>query len=125
MKITIETIPHTQQRYPTVGDWFTDTDGTLVIRVSDLGDSRMEALVAIHELVEVLLCQHKAIPQAEVDAFDIKFEATRMPGNTDEPGDDPQAPYKRQHCLATGIERTMASALDVDWSEYEGKLEAL
>ena len=45
MKITIDTIPHNQQRYPTVGDWAFDSNGNLIIAVSDLGDWRYNALV--------------------------------------------------------------------------------
>jgi len=125
MRITIDTIPHKQQRYPTVGDWRFDRDGNLEIRVSALGDRPMEGLIAIHELVEVLLCLHNGILQAEVDEFDIKFEADRKRGNDDEPGDCPDAPYKHQHCFATGIERILASALGISWAEYEAKLNAL
>src|SRR6185437_14162711 len=100
MRIVIETIPHEQQRYPTVGDWTYEPDGTLLIRISKLSDERREALIAVHELVEVLLCKQDGVTQEAVDSFDKEFEANRPPDNVDEPGDDLRAPYARQHCIA-------------------------
>jgi hypothetical protein len=138
MKITIETIAHKDQRYPTVGDWTFDNLGNLNIRVSALSDWRREALIAIHELVEVILCKQAGVSQEVVDRFDMEFESrqkvTDLPsGNVKfilnptegEPGDDPQAPYVRQHCVATGIERLLAAELGVNWKEYEQELDAL
>lgn len=119
MKIVIETIPHQDHRYTTVGDWFYDPDGTLRIKVSELTDWRREALIAVHELVEVLLCQDKGIGAKEVDEFDMNFKGDS------EPGDCPEAPYVRQHCIATGIERMLAAELNVAWEPYERELEDL
>jgi len=96
-------------------------------------------LVALHELVEVLACKHDGVSQEAVDAFDIEYEkqraekladtsipeADRALIAIDEPGDDPNAPYVKQHCLATGIERLMAAELDVNWHDYELEIEAL
>jgi hypothetical protein len=42
-----------------------------------------------------------------------------------EPGDHPDAPYKREHCFATGIERLLAAELGVDWTAYEHTLDTL
>lgn len=125
MNVKIEVIPHDTHRYPTVGDWFYEPDGNLVIRVSKLSDWRREMLIAIHELAEVLLCKNDCVTQAEVDDFDKAFEAKRQPDNDEEPGDDPHAPYVKQHCVATGIERIMAAQLGVCWKEYEEELNAL
>lgn len=125
MKIIIETIPHETHRYTTVGDWFYDPDGTLRIKVSDLQDWKREALVAVHELVEVLLCKAQGVSQQDVDKFDLDFEQARLEGNEAEPGDDPNAPYKKQHCLATSVERLLAAEMGVDWKTYEEQLCAL
>src|ERR1017187_2793580 len=122
MKIIIDTIPHEQHRNTTVGDWFYDADGTLHIKVSALSDWRREALIYVHELIEVLLCKHKGVLQQSADEFDLDFEARRLEGNEDEPGDDPAAPYVKQHCLATGVERILAAELGVKWKEYEQEL---
>jgi hypothetical protein len=121
MNVKIEIIPHDQHRYPTVGDWFFEGED-LVIRVSKLSDWRREMLIAIHELAEVLLCKQRGITTESVDAFDKAFEAARTPDNEDEPGDEPAAPYVKEHCVATGIERIMAAELGVSWKDYEQEL---
>ena len=125
MKITIETIPHDQHRYPTVGDWYFNDNGDLTIKVSQLSDWRRECLVAVHELVEVLICKQDGVSQESVDKFDKDFEAHRHPDNEDEPGDEPTAPYVKEHCIATGIERLLAANLGVNWKEYEQELNDL
>lgn len=124
MNVKIEVIPHNQHRYPTVGDWYFEGEN-LVIKVSKLSDWRLEMLIVLHELVEVLKCKHDGITAEEVDKFDKAFEVKRGPDNFDEPGDEPDAPYVKQHCLATGIERIMAAELGVSWKEYEQELDAL
>ena len=127
MKIIIETIPHDQQRYPTVGDWYYEGE-TLHIKVSELGNERMVQLVAVHELVEVILCQHAGVSQESVDEFDTKFELDRKAGlhtPEDEPGDDLAAPYRKQHCFATAVERMMGAEMDVPWNDYAAKVESM
>lgn len=122
MKIIIETIPHDTQRYSTCGDWYFEEDGTLRIKVSDTGNDDYAALVGLHELVEVLLCKKRGITTEQVDEFDKAFEASREEGNEDEPGDDPKAPYRKEHFFATNIEALMSAELGVNWQEYESKL---
>lgn len=128
MKIQIETIPHDQQRYPTVGDWQWLDQHTLIIRVSELTDWRREALVAIHELVEVLLCKERKISEQAVDDFDKKYERKRKAGlkaYQGEPGDHKFAPYRKEHFFATNIEALLAGELGVDWPDYEREVESL
>ena len=125
MKIVIETIPNKSQKYRTVGNWFRETDGTLRIQVSEEIGDKAASLVALHELIEVLLCEDRGITQIAVDKFDIEFEDERKPGNTDEPGDDPRAPYRKEHFFATSIERLMAAELGVDWKLYDAAINDL
>jgi hypothetical protein len=141
MKITLKSIPHNEQAYETCGDYIEDVDG-ITILVSEMPDERHMWLVAVHELIEVLLMKDNGIPlQASTD-FDIPFEAARensqqiVSTNTDdghlefafqgrwypmsaEPGDSRDAPYQREHCLATAVERMLCAAMDVRWAEYE------
>lgn len=124
MNISIKTIPHSEQRYPTCGDWFFEGED-LQIRVSKLSSLRYEWLIIIHELAEAFLCRLEGIPEESITRFDIEFEKNRHPNNFDEPGDSPNAPYFKQHCIATGIERLMAACLGVRWSVYEKEIESL
>jgi len=121
MKVVIETIPHDQQRYPTVGDWTWEGD-TLKIFISEMGDWRYEMLVAFHELAECLICKQRGITQGSVDTFDIAYEVKRQDGDDSEPGDDPSAPYYQEHQFATCVERLLALQLGVDWKTYDAAI---
>lgn len=125
MNICIKTIPHKKQRYPTVGDWVCDKHGDITIKVSAMGDWRYECLVAVHELVEVLICKWTKVSQKDVDKFDMEYEKNRGCCDFDEPGDDPKSPYRSAHCIATGVERTLAAVLGVNWRKYEDKIDSL
>lgn len=123
--IFIKSIPMSEMRYKTCGDWWYDPDGTLQIRAAKMGDWRYELLIKCHELFEVAICCHQGVSQKSVDHFDIAFEKKRKPGNVDEPGDSEGAPYSAAHCAATGIERILAFALGVKWCDYGKKVDSL
>ena len=134
MTIDWRVIPHSEQRYPTVGDWWFENSTTWHIRVSDLGNFQFEALVFLHELVEMLLCVHGGIGADQIDHFDINYESARTfgqkapcgcPALHDEPGDDPHAPYHRQHQAAELCEFVAAKLLGVNWKEYCKKIDEL
>ena len=118
-KIIIEVIPHAKQRYDTVGDYYFDVEGNLRIYVSKLKENKHEMLVAVHELTEVLQTENNGVTEPAIASFDIQFEKDRKPGNLDEPGDDPRAPYVKEHCIATAVERLMCALLGVNWQDYE------
>lgn len=127
MNTEIRIIPHKQQRYETVGDWYF-IDGTLFIFVSDLGDWRYNFLVAFHEQAEAMLCLHRGISEMNVTIFDKWYENERAMGNKHcqaEPGDHKMAPYRKEHFFATSVERLMAAELKVDWEDYDAAIEAL
>lgn len=115
----IHTVPHKHQRYDTVGDYVKRRDGITEFRISELGDDRMESLVAIHEIIEQVLCKHKGISIDQIDAFDMSFKGEG------EPGDCPRAPYRDQHRLATLVEVILAKEMGVDWKEYEQRIDSL
>ena len=117
MKITIEFIPHLDQRYNTCGDWRLSPTGDIEIKVSEMTTINGAFIVAVHELVEALLCDFNGITPDIVDEFDIPYKD--LDG---EAGDDPKAPYHIQHCIATGVERILAPLLGVAWREYENEL---
>ena len=119
LHIVIETIDHSKQRYLTVGDWQIDKAGNLRIVVSKMSDQRYEFLIGMHEAIEAYLAVHAGVSPEAVDRFDRAYEAKRKAGNDSEPGDDPKAPYYRQHQIGTGIERLLAAELGVDWSAYD------
>lgn len=119
MKITIETISHQDQRYPTVGDWFYSKAGDLNIKVSQMNDEDMELLVAFHELVEAILCKANGVTQEQVDEYDMNF------AGDGEPGDADSAPYHDEHVLAECLERLLAQEMGVRWRHYEDAIAEL
>lgn len=132
MRIVIETVEHKDQRYDTVGDWrYLDPSTptvqvhgeTLIISVSRMKDWRSEALVAVHELIEALLCKHAGITAEQVDEFDMSWEAKQFDDVLHEPGDDPDAPYHLQHMTAMAFEKWMASELKLPWLEHEANVD--
>lgn len=118
IQIEAKSIPHNEQRYETVGDWYY-SNGVRTFRVSEFGNKDYEFMILLHEMVEQHLCEKRGISQESVDAFDIQFEKDRQEGNEDEPGDEQSAPYYREHQFATIIERMMCQELGIDWKEYE------
>lgn len=125
MKILLKTIPHAEQRYPTVGDWIIHKNGSITIPVSDMRNEDYAFLVAIHELIEVWLCRKRGISQLSVDIFDIEYERNRKEGDSSEPGNHPDAPYFKEHLFASEIEVLLAKQLGVNWAQYESTVESL
>jgi len=149
LTIQIEQIAHADQRYPTVGDWYfsqvtpagehnlapdrpilsliqsREALVILHIKASVLPDWKHTMLIAVHELVEVLLCINDGVSQEAVDKFDFKYERTRPAGDDSEPGDAVLAPYRNQHCYATAVERMLCAAFNLPWAEYESEIGSL
>ena len=107
-----------------VGDYGGKFPSNAWITVAKLKDWRWMFLVLVHELVEFALCCHRGIKNRDITAWDRKFEALREPGNTDEPGNDPNCLYRAEHRFATRIERLVAKELAVDWKEYDKEITA-
>ena len=125
MKIIIETIPHHRQRYPTVGDYWLDPDGTLQVRISDMGNRTYEMLVVLHELFELHWADRRGITMEAIDAFDMAYETGRVAGDTSEPGDSKDCPVYEGHQMATALERLAATFLGIDWNDYADAVEQL
>jgi hypothetical protein len=119
LKISIRTVPHDHQRYDSAGDYFLGPESWVLIQVTDLGDWKKEALVAVHELVEFFLVLNKGISIKEIDQFDFSFDGDG------EPGDDPKSPYHKEHLYATTVEKDLACELGVDWEEYSKTIDSL
>ena len=138
MLIDFRVIAHKRQRYETCGDYFTE-GGTTHFRVSRMKDRRYCLLVFAHELIEYLLCRAAGVRMREIDRFDIAYEKARAAErdgdeslvapcgcrHREEPGDDPHAPYHKQHQVATTCEKLIAEALEMDWEAYGRAVEKL
>jgi len=118
----ISAIPHNEQRYPTVGDYF-KVGNVDHIRISKMKDERYQFLVAVHEYIEMNLCKFQGITNESIDKFDIAFESRRK--DASEPGFEPDAPYVRQHTIATSVEMMLCNELGISWKEYSEYVDAL
>lgn len=125
--IRLEIIPHKQQRYETIGDWFRTSPNRWTIRSSLLKNRRHSELILMHEFLEWRLCQIRKIKQRDCDQFDKDYEKFRADGKLtaacgckiqEEPGDDIHAPYHECHVAASECEMILARYLDVDWLAY-------
>lgn len=124
-EVHVQVLPHMLQRYPTVGDWEKLTEGEWLVKVSEMGDWRYHFLVMLHELIEMALCTHQGITEQQVTAFDESFEVNRSLGDTSEPGDSPDCPYRLSHQFSEVIERAVASRLGVSWGDYDNAVSSL
>lgn len=124
MKIHVETIPHGQQAYNTCGNYWIDEEGTLQIRISEMGGLDYEIPVLLHELVEWFLCQKRGIKLDDIDSFDKIFELERALGRhvDQEPGDSPEAPYTNEHRFAENIERQVVHEAGMRWDDYDERV---
>ena len=123
-RISVEFIPHRDQRYDTCGDWqlIEDDFGNghrLHIRISDTGDVRANFNLFKHELDEALLYLFKRNfsldAVAAVDKFDMGYIEER---GTGEPGYESIAPYYAEHMYASAIEHDTALQIGLDWNRY-------
>jgi hypothetical protein len=113
--VRLRIVPQRKQRYDTEGDWLWTAANALEVRISrEVGedDPRYGMLMFMHELIEALLCRSAGVTGACVDAFDFAYQGSG------EPGDQPLAPYHRQHVAAQAAERALAEALGVNWGKY-------
>ena len=128
MEIRIKTIPHEKHRYETVGDYWYDEDGVLQVRVSDMGNTMYETMVAVHEIIEEALTKYRGITEQQIMDFDLAFEKARELGlkkENEEPGFSNDAPYLQEHTLATAVEMMMCSHAGIKWNEYDNAVNSL
>jgi len=128
LEISIKQIPAKRQRYRTLGDYFYNKNILSILVNQELGEKAFCA-VALHEFVESTLCRFRGIPEVDITNWDIGYEKTREREfapcgckHYEEPGDDPHAPYWREHQLATTIERMYIHDLGQNWGDYEQRL---
>jgi hypothetical protein len=117
--INVEIVPHDCQRYDTAGDWEWESDGSLTINVSRLAERRHMFLLAVHEIIEAIICKMHGISSEEVTKWDLEHI------DDPDPGSIIGCPYRLEHHTALLVEAIMAGELAVDWDDYEIALRGL
>ena len=124
MDICVKIIPNEKHRAGVGGaDWYFDKKGNLQVRVTKLSSWKREITLALHEVIEAVLAKAHGVTVAQVDAFDMDYEKAHMEDHGLNAGDDPRAPYVREHNAATACERVIAMELDIGaWSDYDREI---
>lgn len=128
MNISVQVRPYAEMRYPTVGDYYYLSNGTLQFDIAETGSPIYNKLILIHELVEWALIEHRRLPIPTIDSFDWMFGEQQRLGLRaahEEPGFAHDSPYQREHTMATGIEMAVCVAAGIKWSDYEQALTEL
>jgi len=128
MRIVIETIPLSDMRYPTLGDYWYDDLGILQIRIAETGNEFYNKSIMIHELIEEALTKDKGLTEPEIMQFDLYYEKRREQGLVDEDseaGFDNNSPYLKEHTLAHSVEMQMFALAGKSWKDYETALNNL
>ena len=104
--------PYSEMRYPTAGDYF-EKDDILHFEIADTGNELYNELILIHEMVERVMVKARGITDQQIDEFDMAHL------DSDDPGDEVDAPYRDEHCIATAVERMICGYLGISWREYD------
>jgi len=116
--ITIHLTTHKDlPRNNSLGDYFSDEEGnvTIIAYMKNEEYYNEAFLIALHEMIEQRLTEHRGISEHDIDAFDRCVDQNR---DVQEPGDEPDAPYYQEHRFAENVERLVAMELGVDWHDY-------
>src|SRR5207253_1973760 len=73
LNFIVKTVPHKDQRYNTVGDYYRK-DGVDCLIVSEDADQVYEMAVVLHELAEWSWARDHGVTDQDIDAFDMMFE---------------------------------------------------
>ena len=128
MRIVIETIPISDMRYATCGDYWYDDLGTLQVRVAETGVEVYNKMIMVHELLEEALTKHRGLLEPQITEFDLYYEERKrlkLVSEESEPGFDNNCPYRNEHALATATEMSMCALAGISWSDYDNTINNL
>jgi len=126
LEFDIRVVPMSEMHFPISAQWFYEGD-KVVIQIARLGDLDMERVLIMHEISEVLSGAHfpnmddKTTDRIDAEWLEL-YDAGKLPG-CDEPGFYHKSPYKIPHTYAQGNEMTLCAMLNVDWVEYNKRME--
>lgn len=116
MRITVQTIPHEEHKFTTIGYW-SATDDEVVFTISELPNWRWMVSVLIHELIEWMWCEAHGVTTEECDAFDAMYEEGYRNGTISidkEAGYDKKCPYYKGHVWGDRISWIFEKIMHVD-----------
>lgn len=115
--ISLRTDDIKKHRYESIDDWQQPINlGDEVLfnaQTADMKNVDYNFLVLLHAMVEQYLCFRKDITDKQVTEFDMQHT------HCTDPGSHAEAPYHKQHEMATVVETIAAGALGINMDEYE------
>ena len=117
MKIVIDIKPISEIR--TIGcldDYHYLSDGTLLFEIADTGSEVFNKLLVIHGMVEEILTHDQGISGEAITAFD------KEPSESEEPGEEINAPYRDAHLIADAVERILLANLRIPIKVYNASI---
>ena len=124
LNIRMMTVPVELHRYPSIDDYFDPVEGEKYIEftttIGDMGNTDYEFLVFMHAITEQYLCWKHGVKDKDITEFDIKKDKEDPDA---EPGNDPKAPYHKEHMVGNDIEALLSVALGVDFPKYEAAID--
>lgn len=115
------TVPVQVHRYKTIDDYVDPAirDDTLYFSttIGNMNNTDYEFITFMHAITEQYLCYKAGISDDKITRWDKKHI------ESSDPGDIQGSPYRKQHRIATLIEKSIASALKVNWDKYEAAIE--
>ena len=122
--IRIKVIPHSEQKYDTVGDYWQTKNGNWEMRISEM-TPEYELAVIEHELAEMVRTIRDGVKWSDVDKFDTETVYLVDPDNISDPGLSRKAPYHKQHMLSDKIERLIIKQDGGTWEDYNDYLDKM
>jgi hypothetical protein len=116
--IHIKFIPHSKQRYDTVGD-YGETETEIWLKITEMLDPMHSCAILLHEIAEVFLVKQNGVPFSVIDEWDLAHP------ESDDPGSLPGCPYSKEHEVATLIERLFVALSGENWADYEKAIDYL
>lgn len=127
-EINIRFIDGKDQRYPTCGDYW-ETPYSYEFRITRQDNPDKNLLILLHEMIEYALCAKRGITEEVITNFDLEWNKKAESSTdwyaddiADEPGNEPSAPYVKEHRIAENFERLFAEYMQIDWFEYNRNL---
>lgn len=124
LKTIIKSVDLNHQRYETLGDYYMKNKKR-VFSITETGNNLYDDLIFIHEFIEEVLTRNKGILEPKILKYDLEFDEKIKKGEVTldaEPGDQLDCPYRKEHRLASDIERLILDYLNIPYEKYNNTI---
>ena len=120
LHIKVRIVDLKDQLYPTLGDYYKHGN-TMNFLITDVKNPDFHDLIFLHEYIEYILTNKRGITIKEITEYDLEWENRyeQHLNKAEEPGDELDAPYHKEHEFAKKIEKLVCEELGYTWEEYD------